>query len=354
MNNKIIKVGCSALCGSLATIASAQAGDMNVTGSADATWVSSSTNVSGNPIGINSALTFKGSGELDNGWTFDYTIANLDASAFSSAAVGITMGGFGSINLNQGDSGNGIAAYDDKMPSAWEEAWGAGLSTGVRLAVGGSASTNIQYKTPTLAGITLAVMHAPSYGVADTGDKATGNNNTHWDNATDVTLNINPSLGTEILSGLNIFAGASQIGSHGQTSGISDKYEAVGGVTYSLGPLSFGYQVSGDYTGEDDNNLASSPGDYNVYKNHAYGVAFNFNDNLSMSYGKWEARKSGYTNSETTQLNENDRTIFVNSFQVAYTMGGATVRVAQTEVENALWNTASDAEATTISLGMAF
>lgn len=95
---------------------------MTVSGSADATWLSKTTAVTGNPIGINSALTFKGSGELDNGWSFDYTIANLDASAFSSAAVGLTMGGLGKININQGDSGNGIAAYDDKMPTAWEEA----------------------------------------------------------------------------------------------------------------------------------------------------------------------------------------------------------------------------------------
>jgi len=143
--NKLIKVGCSALCGSLATIATAHAGEMTVSGSADATWVSKSAAVTGNPIGINSGLTFKGSGELNNGWTFDYTVAQLDAAAFSSAAVGLTMGGFGTINVNQGDSGNGIAAYDDKMPTAWEEAWGTGLSTGVRLAVGGAASMNVTY-----------------------------------------------------------------------------------------------------------------------------------------------------------------------------------------------------------------
>ena len=355
MNNKIIKVGCSALCGSLATIASVHAGDMTVTGSADATWVSNNA-VAGNPIGINSALTFKGSGELDNGWTFGYTIANLDASAFSSAAVGLTMGGLGTINLNQGDSGNGIAAYDDKMPTAWEEAWGAGLSTGVRLAVGGSASTNIQYTTPTFLGTTFAIMHAPSYGVADTGDKATANNNTHWDNATDVTLNVNPSFGFETLSGLNLFAGASQIISHGGAANVSDKYEAVGGVTYSLGPISFGYQVSGDYTGIDDGlEGADDASDYNVYKNMAFGVAFNVSDSLSLSYGKWEARKSGYTNTEgTNQIEENLRTVFVDSIQAAYTMGGATIRIASSSVENAGWDTSADNEATTVSLGLAF
>ena len=69
--NKLTKVGCSALCGSLAAISAANAGDMTVTGGVDMTWTSLEDGTTGNPIGIGSNLTFKGSGELDNGWTFD-------------------------------------------------------------------------------------------------------------------------------------------------------------------------------------------------------------------------------------------------------------------------------------------
>ena len=36
--NKLTKVGVSALCGSLAAVASANAGTMSVSGTADATW----------------------------------------------------------------------------------------------------------------------------------------------------------------------------------------------------------------------------------------------------------------------------------------------------------------------------
>jgi len=351
--NKLIKVGCSALCGSLATIASATAGEMTVSGSADVTWLSKTKAVTGNPIGVNSALTFKGSGELDNGWTFDYTIANLDASAFSSAAVGLTMGGLGSINVNQGDSGNGIAAYDDKMPSAWEEAWGTGLSTGVRLAVGGAASMNVTYTTPTVLGTTISILYAPQYGVADTGDKATASNDTYRDSAMDATININPSLGTEILSGLNVFAGASQIQTVDASGQRGDAYQGVGGVTYSLGPLSIGYQVSGDYTGYDDVKV-TSPSVNNFYKNFAYGVAFNINDNLSVSYGAWEARKSGHSDAGYDPVDESLRTVIVDSIQAAYTMGGATFRVAQTTVDNQGFVAGTNVEATTVSMGLAF
>ena len=123
--NKLTKVGCSALCGSLAAISAANAGDLTVTGGADMTWISHDGPVTGAPLGIGSNVTFKGSGELDNGWTFDLTIAQGNLSAFSAANINLTMGGLGKLNFNQGNSGNGVAAYDDKMPTAWEETWGA-------------------------------------------------------------------------------------------------------------------------------------------------------------------------------------------------------------------------------------
>ena len=46
----------------------------------------------------------------------------------------------------------------------------------------------------------------------------------------------------------------------------------------------------------------------------------------------------------------------VESLQVAYTMGGMSLRVADTQVTNAAWSTATseDKEATVISMGLAF
>ena len=58
--NKLTKVGLSALCGSLAAISSANAGEMTVTGGVDMSWINLSGKDTGNPIGIGSNLTFKG------------------------------------------------------------------------------------------------------------------------------------------------------------------------------------------------------------------------------------------------------------------------------------------------------
>jgi len=347
--NKLTKVGCSALCGSLAAISAANAGDLTVTGGADLTWISKGGGETGNPIGIGSNFSLKGSGEFDNGWTFDLTIAEANVGAFSAANVTIDMGGLGKINVNQGDSGNGIAAFDDKMPTAWEESWGAGAGTGIRLPIGSGASNNVMYTTPTLLGTTMTFTLAPQYGAADTSDKTTASNNTDSDKSWDATININPSFGTEVLSGWNMFAAASEIVRHTNGTGYEhNAYEGVAGMTFDIGPIAIGGQASAEYTGEDET------AGFNGYKNVAYGVSFNINDDLSVSYGQWEARKAAYTNDSFALGGPDDRNVKARSWQAAYTMGGASIRVAKTKVDNALWAAKQDIDATTISLGLAF
>jgi len=80
--NKLTKVGFSALCGSLAVFSAANAGEITVSGGADLTYTSLGKEVTGNPIGMGSNYTLKGSGELDNGWTVDLAIANTNAGVF--------------------------------------------------------------------------------------------------------------------------------------------------------------------------------------------------------------------------------------------------------------------------------
>jgi len=347
--NKLTKVGLSALCGSLAAMSSANAGDLTVTGGADMSW-SSVTGTTGNPIGIGSNVTFAGSGELDNGWTFSLSIAMLNLDAYSSSNIDIVMGGLGELNFDQGDSGNGIDEYDDKMPTAWEEPWGNVLGTGVQLVTGVGKHPNIQYTFPTVAGITLKAAMAPDMGSADVSDKGTSGNASGGTTGRgyDVTMNINPSFGTEILSGLNIFAGASQIENYVESATISNnRYEGVGGVTFDIGPISVGYATSGISTG-----LSQSTSQVDWYKNHMFGIAFNINDDLSVSYGDHESRV-GHThpdaNGENNDLN-------IESWQIAYTMGGASVRLADTEVSNAAYQTgaAYDKDAKILSVSLAF
>jgi outer membrane protein OmpU len=345
--NKLTKVGCSALCGSLAAISAAQAGELAVTGGADLTFTSLGTEVTGNPFGMASAVTFKGTGELDNGWTYGLTIAHGDQDAYSAANIDIVMGGLGSLNFNQGNSGNGIAAFDNVMPTAWEEAHGAGLSGGVKAVLGSGGSDNVQWTTPTILGTTMTLTKAFQIGATDTGDKeSSGAAGTTVGSGTDATIKINPSLGTEILSGLNLYAGASVVDTY-DNSGDQDKVEGVGAITYALGPVEVGAMWSALYDGDESN------ADYHTYKNHAFGVAFNVNDDFSVSYGEYETRKAGYTDHHV-QGGPNDRIVNVSSWQAAYTMGGASIRVADVNADNAGFSAGNNQSATIVSLGLAF
>ena len=346
--NKLTKVGCSALCGSLAAISAANAGDMTVTGGVDMSWQMLSGGNAGNPIGLGSNLTFKGSGELDNGWKFDLTVANANKNAYSASNVNLDMGGLGQLNIDHGDSGNGIAAFDDKMPTAWEEAWGNGLGTGVKLVVGSGASMSVMYTTPTFLGTTFTVTRAFEAGAENTADKSsTLAENNYDDGSWDLTNNVNPSFGTEALTGLNMY-----VGGHSKNAGngaASDYYEGVAGMTFDIGPISLGAARTGHIMGTGVTATKVSH-----YTGLMYGVAFNVNDDLSVSYGYVESRKAGYVNGSVAMPAEANRRIEVESLQVAYSLGGASIRVAETKGENLYFSSTNDQDATTVSVSLAF
>ena len=101
--DRLKKIGITALAGTLASVSAVQAGEMTVTGSAALTYVQKdSTEMTGNPIGMSKDLTFKGSGELDNGWTVSVMHDLTDAAAWASSSLTIGMGSLGTIIVDQG------------------------------------------------------------------------------------------------------------------------------------------------------------------------------------------------------------------------------------------------------------
>ena len=76
-----------------------------------------------------------------------------------------------------------------------------------------------------------------------------------------------------------MFVGAHYTENTEQTK--NNAYEGVGGITFDLGPVSVGYAKAGMAPGSGGVKTAVE-----WYKNDMYGVAFNINDDLSLSYGK--------------------------------------------------------------------
>jgi len=349
--NKLTKVGLSALCGSLATVASAQAGTMEVLGGATASWSSNSGKETGNPIGMNSGLTFKGSGELDNGTTFTLTITQADQIAYSAGSISIGTPSMGTFAISSKSGGTGIGGHDDKMPTAWEETWGTSLGTGIDLPKGVSSSMNIGWTSPSFMGSSLKVAVAPGSATGATAnDKGVGGTGGGLGSGYDVLLDMNPSFGTDALAGLNVWVGGSRINQY-KEAGLSkgntdDKQHGTAGATFAYGPVTVGYQRSIEMTGLE---LA---GTTEYYQNDAFGISFNINDDLSISYGEMESTKH-----VTNATGNNKFTTTAESIQLAYSMGGMSIKIAETDVDDATYangGTASDFEATTVALSLAF
>ncbi len=345
--NKLTKVGLSALCGSLASVA-ANAGTMEVLGGATATYTSNSKSVTGNPIGMNTALTFKGSGELDNGTTFTLTVTGADQMGYTSGNISMVTPGLGTFVISSRTGGTGIGGYDDKMPTAWEESWGHGMTSGFDFQKGVSSAMNIAWTSPSFAGITLKAAAAPAGNkAAFTNDKGVGGVNTHLQGGYDLVLDMKPDFGVDALSGLNVWVGGSETEREGATSSVNigDHQEVNVGFTYAYGPVTVGLQTAAEFTG------SQTAGNTDFYKNQAFGISFNVSDNLSLSYGEFESQRnlvSSVANKSVIAQTE--------SFQVAYTMGGLSLKLAESSVTNASYATASanDHDGRTIALSLAF
>ena len=348
--NKLSKISLTALCGSLATISAVKAGELSIAGGMTMTMTKKSGAVSGNPLGMASNITFTGSGELDGGQSVDLTISHTDKDAYSSAAMKLTTNSLGTFKLTQATGGAGIGGYDDNMPRAFEEAWDTGIGSGVDLAKGVGSSTTLSYTTPSVAGTTLQLAVAPRNDGTSNNDKAVGgSSNALKGTGYDIVLDSSQDFGA---FGADLFAGYS-VTEHdsGEVTGgdaIKDREEGVAGLTLSVGPVKAGWQRSFEYTGKNQ-------GDSNVfgYKNTSFGVSFNVNDNLSISYAEFESVRGKVAHSNTGGPRP---TTTVESMQAAYTMGGVSLKVALNDLDNGTYTTgtANDAESSLVLLSLAF
>jgi outer membrane protein OmpU len=338
--NKMTKLGVSALCGSLAAISAANAGDLSVTGGVDMSWVSLDKQATGNPIGIGSNLTFSGSGEMDNGWNVALSVAMTNLDAYSNTIVTVTVPSMGDIRIDQGSTGTGLDRIDDVTPNVWEEAWGTAVGTGIDTVGGVSGGSNIEY-TPNMLpeGLTARISYSPKVNGSNAGDKGSSGAGaaSAADSGYDITLVADSAiLGME---GLTLYGGISETSQFTDSAAINgDRKESTYAIKYAMGGFTLGYQVS-----TEDLGRASDPKEYD---NTAYGVTFQINDDLSI----------GYNNYESEQKSATSVTAEATSIQIAYTMGGASIRLAETSADNVAYQTATgyDRDGRTLSVSLAF
>jgi len=253
--------------------------------------------------------------------------------------------GIGGIKINGRSGGTGVDRYDDMMPTAWEETNGTSLTTGLQTVAGVGTAMNVEWNVSAdmlPEGLSFQVAIAPGAAVATTvNDKATSGDSAGVGGGYDITL-----AHSGLADGLNVFAGRSVIeqasGNSAGSSTDGDRTQYVAGATYAIGSVTLGYQYSRD------NLQSSAAASASFYENEAFGVSFSINDDLSISYGNHKSDKRLNSGSSVE--------LEAESLQLAYTMGGMSVKIAESTVDNASYTagTGSDRDGTTVALTLAF
>ena len=331
--NNFKKVGLTALAGSLA-VASANAAEMSVSGATVLTYTSEdSTEVTGNPYGMKTNLAFTASGDV-NGYTVSYFQASQDQFAgMSSARLSVDMGDMGTIAFDQG-VGSGLGNIDDKTPTAAEEIWdGLDTTTSGRVGTAG-ASGSFNYVN-TFSGVTLDAAMRKGSGTKNADGASSGDGEgSAWDFAltTDGSM-----LG---IDGLSIGAGygeaeagttASPAGDNGDTTNLT------GFVNYAIGPVTAGYQQSTEDAGGNGGTSQYST---------RWGIAFNINEDLSVSYGEAETE---FAKPSAAHVTED-----VEGIAIAYTMGSMKIAGNMNEGSNMGGTSGTNDKMTEIALSFAF
>jgi len=333
--NNIKKIGLTALAGSLVAI-SAQAAEMTVSGATMLTYTQEgSTDVTGNPFGMKTNLSFKAAGEV-NGYNVSYMQTSKDQFAgMSSARLSVDMGDLGTLAFDQG-SGSGLATIDDKTPTAAEEIWD-GLKTAkganAQGLVGAAGNSGVFNYVKTVSGVTFNGAARKGSGTSNSDGSSSGAGQNAWDFA--LTTN-GDMVGVDGLA-MGAGYGEAQNGSAAATSPGGDDEHMTVFANYAYGPMTIGAQLS---------NIDKGATGAVTQAVQAWGVAFNVNENLSVSYGEREVefQKSGATNVEEKG----------EGIAIAYTMGSMKIAGNMNEVSDNDGTANSNDEMTEIAVSFAF
>lgn len=346
--NIIKKIGLTAL-GTSLVASSAFAGELSVSGGAGYTYsneTETGTARGSEAIGYNHHISFSGSTELENGYTVSTNMTIEPSLALSSSHVKLTMGSLGSVVVGNGYGGIG-ANFDDATPRAYEENHD-GMTTSTAIDNIGANIDNgqILYVAPVQDmgnGFTLTAMaeFAPS-----------GSDTAVYDGGTAAATAYGTGMGIAgVISGNGLTMGlyANEIDTANSVTN-TDNSTITGYVNYAIGPVSLGVQlaetnrgiVGGAETAATAKTVAAATG---IFETEKMSIAFQVNDDLSVSYGILEE-----TYDATTSV-----TMESKSYQAAYSMGAMSISAYHTTTDNPDWvSTAKTEDINEIALNFAF
>ena len=362
---KITKI-ISVVLSSIALFSTAYAGELSVTGSASAAYnIQSGYSNAEKGIGIKNHLDFTGKGETDFG-TFTYSMQQepgtdgvmdiADQSLTLVTSIG-TLGAF----ISEG----GLDLEDGASRSVYGRPTDSGGNDGVIDNPDISSFNNVQYHTPAGLlpfGIVGKVAYAPDANGA-TVNLTTGavtatalvNDTTDTGSTlTRGTTTIGSAVAYQItaapMAGLSIGANYMSMEEQGLATAkvTQDGESGAAFLKYDAG--AFGLGISKALYAPFAATQVGQGVEY--YDQMNYSVAFNVNENLSISY---EIEKSEKVIAETAGAAQSANVEAESrGIQAAYTVGGLTLAVAHNSHDNVSYTNGKDAENTVFAVTMAF
>ncbi|MDC0437711.1 porin [Pelagibacteraceae bacterium] len=343
----------------------AKAGELAVSGSAKASYViSGGEQNTGKGLGISNELMFKASGELDNGFTWDYhtelDMADGGAASNDDTALVFGLGDLGKFGIYDAEGGlstelgYGIGAMGtgaDYTNTMTNIGWGFDVS----------ADPHVAYYTPAGLlpfGVEAAIGYAPN-----TGD---GQGNSYKNAGGAVAMDADGSTATQYkvtaapIDGLKIGADYYETGGNIATGTVTEKTGGNVYAQYAMGNFKVGIYSGELETAKADKYATASADSATVlngdmYESDGYGIEFAVNDSLSISYNSEEFARidktmatTASTSTKTTVTSEQ------NTIMAAYTMGGATVGISMIDTNDADYTAAKDENKTVLSLALEF
>jgi len=314
--NNLKKVGLTALAGALVSV-SANAADLSVTGGVSLNFAGEEKQTTGNGWSMNDGITFKASGEMDNGWAVTATQI-IDSSDGAAAAImdtrilAIDMGDSGTLTFSGTGGSSVLDAIDDVTPTAGEESWDD--VTGADAIPGGTGGDNMfHYSNSSLMdGMTISASYTPSDGTAQV------------ESSTDYGIKY---TGIDGLT-LGLAAGTDDTDPTA-TVDTTNMY-----VTYAMDAFTVGYQAS-----EDDSEATNADLDFT-----ALGLSYAVSEEMSVSVN------TSTIDYENATLSDQEAT----GISVSYVMGSMTLKANHNSVDNIAGASTDDRSGYALGLTFAF
>jgi hypothetical protein len=354
---------------SISLFGSANAGELTVNGTAKATYNIETGSHNGKGLGITNELNFTAAGELDNGYTWSYSM-ELDPGATSPATETST----GDTQSAQNDdtqltlttpygtvgvfiSEGGLDVEDAASQSVYGRPTDIGGSDGVVDNFDIAAYNNLQYHTPSGLipfGTSFKIAYAPDLDAYGSGNNAgieiqENLSTTVGRSATEMQLKI---AEIPMADGLTLGASYFEFDKQGVGSGKRDQDAESGAyyATYAVGNVSLGYSKAFKALAiADDADAGGSATKVEYYDQSNTSIAYVVNDDLSVSY-EVEKSQANYLADATAAVEQKSTGI-----QVAYNMGGMTLAIGRMKHNNPGYSsTTQNEEQTLFAVTMAF